>query len=295
MDLLTVLYINYHASKVLGESIRSVRAAMAACRSHLGPAADMRMVIANNSPEDDLSLLRAEDITIMQMERNLGFGRAVNRACEQIGSEYILLLNPDTSIDREYIYELLRFLQQQPGYAIAYGLLRNPDGSVQTASLRDYPDVLSAVIKLSGLWRWPRMRSLVAYNKQLTGYDQAQDVNVASGACMMVRAKAFHEIHGFDERFFLYAEDIDLSRRLREAGYGIRFLPHVAVMHIKQYSVRHDWFRPLFHFYASMVLYLAKYARGITGYLQLGLGFLFISLLFFLQLGKQALCRLLGK
>lgn len=275
-----IIYINYFSKDVLIDSIQSLY------RSIDGLDKNIDIVVCNNSPQEPISDIQElfPDIRIIENEKNLGFGRAINRVLCNMDTEYAIFLNPDTVLSENFVITLYTFLKENKDYAIAYSLIKNTDGTVQPASLRNTPRILPSVFRLLGLSKiFRNIRYLSSYNRGYEGYHTEQDVDTVSGSCMMIRKSVFDEIGGFDERYFLYGEDLDIAREVRLRGHRIRFIPSCHVIHIKNYSSRDKWFMPLFYFHYSMLLYLAKYSKGIFKYLNIVFGFFFIGFLFILK------------
>jgi GT2 family glycosyltransferase len=164
----------------------------------------------------------------------------MNRGARETQATQLLLMNPDTIVEGPIVSTLEAILRQQPEVGIVGPLVREADGSIQ-ASARRFPG-LSTVVGGRSTWltRVLPGNPLSAQNL-LTGPDvrDPKTVDWVSGACMLVRRSAFDAVGGFDEGFFLYWEDADLCRRLREAGWRTVYQPKVAVRHVTGRSSRH--------------------------------------------------------
>ncbi len=293
---IAVVYINYYSEDVLLDSLKSLkRSALYFSRHFSGKK--ITVFIANNSPSESLDQIKKEypDARITDNGRNMGFGRAINRILRNVRAGYALMLNPDTQLSENFIYCLYSFLEKNSSYGIAYSKILNPDNSVQPASLRSTPGVLGSVFRLTGLskifWKSSFFNS---YHRSHKGYDTEQDTDTCSGSCMMIRKDVYDSIGGFDERFFLYGEDLDIARAVRQSGMGIRYMPSCHIIHVKNYSSRDRWLGPLFYFYYSMFLYLAKYSRGIAGIFKVIFGFFFIIMLFAVKVIYNIFSRMTG-
>jgi GT2 family glycosyltransferase len=169
---------------------------------------------------------------LVAVSANPGFAAGVNLAARAATGRHALLLNPDSIADGDVARVLAAWLDEHPCVAVAGGLVREQDGSVQ-ASARRFPNVTTGFAgRTSWLSRvWPSnpwtTRNLV------TRADQRDPVEVdwVSGACMMVRRDAFDAVGGMDEQFFLYWEDADLCYRLKRAGWLTVYHPAVGITH----------------------------------------------------------------
>jgi len=279
---IAIVYINYYSEDVLFDSLKSLEASLAYFEQRQ-KGREAMIFIGNNSPEQNLHKIKEAwpKAIIMHNERNLGFGRAINRILRKVKSRYALFINPDTLVSENFVNCLYSFLENNSSYGMAYSKILNTDGTVQPASLRNTPEILPAFFRLSGLaGLFRNSRVFNSYHRAYQGYEKPQDVDTCSGSCNMVSREVFDSIGGFDERFFLYGEDLDLARMVRERGKLIRYMPECHIVHVKNYSSRDRWLAPLFYFYWSMFLYLVKYSRGITGFIKVFFGFFFIWFLF---------------
>jgi GT2 family glycosyltransferase len=167
--------------------------------------------------------------------RNVGFGTAVNQAARASGAPLLWLVNPDCVVTPGTFEAVRAALEADPGTAIAAPQLLNADGSVQ-ASARGDPSVMTGLFGRHTLLTrfFPRSavarRNLPARDIVASG-DESAEVDWVMGAAMLVRRTAFDAVGGFDERYFMYWEDADLCRRLRDRGWRIRYVPGAAVGH----------------------------------------------------------------
>jgi len=169
---------------------------------------------------------------------NLGFSRGVNRALSQLRNEFVMVLNPDTTLRPGTAEFLVDFLQRNPGMGLAGPRLLNPNGELQTSSYR-----LPTLIQLAGhllgvagrvppqLKRFLARTPLVGTFGQLDPHTAEREVEMVSGACFVIRRRALADAGPFDPGFFLYYEEKDLCRRLWNAGWAVGFTPRAEAVH----------------------------------------------------------------
>jgi GT2 family glycosyltransferase len=194
------------------------------------------------------------------------------------GAPYILFLNPDTVLPADALDVLVSFLEQTPAAGAVGPRMQKPDGSLDLACRRAFPTPLNALFKLTGLSRlFPRHPLIARYNLTHLRDDQLAAVDSVMGAFMLVRGTALGQTGLFDERFFMYGEDLDLAYRLKARGWQVYYNPEVTVLHIKGASSRKRSSAAIREFYRAMHVfytkhYAARYGRGISTLVRLGIG-----------------------
>lgn len=228
----------------------------------------VRVLLADNGSVDgtpEAAVERYPNVRLIDMGANLGYGTAVNRAVELLSapgsaednwmSEWVLVANPDVQWGPGSVDALLAAGERWPRAGALGPLVRDPDGSVYP-SAREQPDLVRGGMHavLGPFWK---------RNPWSTTYRQEQlepserPVGWLSGACLLVRRSAFDAIGGFDERYFMYMEDVDLGDRLSRAGWLNVYVPSSEVLHHKGHSTGHQ---PAIHVTAhhtSTYLFLA--------------------------------------
>jgi GT2 family glycosyltransferase len=224
------------------------------------------LVIDNASSDQSESAAErcGPSVRLLRHTNNLGFARAVNRGLAAGGGELVFLLNPDCRLRPGVVSRLAAELSAHPKCAIAAPQVLDVDGTVQ-GNARGDPNLLTGLFGRSSLLsRWFPQSRLARRNVQREagppGTDESTEVNWVSGACMLARRAALAEVGGFDERYFLYWEDADLCRRLRQRGYSIRHVPSVSVVHSGGVSSRaapalaiREFHRSAYTYYATHV------------------------------------------
>lgn len=202
------------------------------------PADAEILVVDNASSDGSPELVRDEHprCRLIALERNVGFGAANNQAAAVARGEHLLLINSDAWL-REGSLDVLRdALDRDPRLAIAVPQLRYPDGRLQF-SWAPETGVLGEALQMARNRFEARPfahRQVAAILRRILGGGWV------SAACILVRKTAFDEVGGFDESFFMYFEDVDLSRRLRLAGWRLRLVSEAEAFHVKGGSRRSD-------------------------------------------------------
>jgi len=217
--------------------------------------------------------------------QNVGFGSGVNRGVRCSRAPFLAIINPDCVVDHRAISRLVESLNSDVGSVAAGGLLKNTDGSEQEGGRRQIPSHVQAVARRLRLHRLPGIgRSLNFNQADLPLPARPESVESLSGAFMVVRSDAFAKVDGFDERFFLHFEDIDLCIRLRAGGGTLLFDPSARAVHIKGES---SSFVPLlvaWHKHRSYVLLCWKRKRSTASliafpFMLIGAGISFLGAL----------------
>jgi len=232
-------------------------------------------VVDNASDDDTCQVVRrtAPGVRLLRLDRNLGFGRAVNRGAAGGGAPAgdaaddgaaLLVLNPDAELRPGALAAMCAALDADPRRGAVSPRIDRPDGSLDLACRRSFPSPAVALFRLSGLSRlFPRQPRLAAYNRTDRAVDQAEAIDSGSGACLLVRRTAWDRVRGFDPAYFMYGEDLDLCWRLRAAGYTVWYAPQARVLHRKGGSSRQRVVPMLWRFHGSMWrFYRQHYARG---------------------------------
>jgi GT2 family glycosyltransferase len=266
--ILSVIIVNYQVKYFLELCLHSVEKALKGLEAEI-------IVVDNNSGDDSLAYLRPRfpGVNFQANTENTGFARANNQALAQARGEYILFLNPDTLLPEDIATHCLAFLAATPRIG---GLgVRMVDGSGQflKESRRGFPTPWVGFCRLSGLSAlFPHSRIFSTYYLGHLPADRAHPAPVLSGACLWVSRAILTEIGAFDERFFLYAEDIDLSYRIEQAGYVNFYHPAATIVHFKGESTRKD-IRYVQQFYRAMRQFRQKhFNKGLPAVFSWGIG-----------------------
>jgi GT2 family glycosyltransferase len=198
------------------------------------------IVVDNASTDGSPSMVDQEfpDAVLIRSEVNLGFGRANNLGFQSALGRYVVLLNSDAFLTAESLERSVAHMDANPQVGIGGGRLLGTDGSLQPSS-RMFPTVLNDLIVLSGLAaRFPRSKFFGRFDRTWADERESAEVDWVPGAYSIIRAEALDDVGHFDPRFFLYYEEVDLCRRMKEKGYSVWYWPDVTVVHIGGESSR---------------------------------------------------------
>ncbi len=186
------------------------------------------VVVDNNSPAHPIAsrLRRWSGVALRRWQRNRGFARAANEGCRLSRGEWVLLLNPDVTLPTDFIENLIRLTEelhtQQPRVGVVGFRLCNTDGSPQL-SAGAWPTLTGTLGGLARPRHHRKYRALTA--------DERVQVPWVTGCCFLVRQACGQQLGGFDERYFLYYEDVDFCRRAHDAGWSVWFEPALHAVH----------------------------------------------------------------
>jgi N-acetylglucosaminyl-diphospho-decaprenol L-rhamnosyltransferase len=235
-----------------------------ACVRTLRDAGVGAVVVADNASSDgSVEQLVTEDaaVRVVQTGGNLGFGAAANRGAAVAETPYVAIGNPDVIVDRDAIDALARALDADPAVGAVGPRIENPDGSWYP-SARAFPSLVDAAGHAFLHFVAPRNRFTRRYRLLDRDPAVACDVDWVSGTLLVVRRDAFEAVGGFDESYFMYVEDVDLSRRLRLAGWRIRYEPSARVVHTIGVSSERRPYRMILEHHRSLLRFSASTTRG---------------------------------
>ncbi len=224
-------------------------------------------VVDNGSTDGSIQrvMSRFPEVTIIANSVNQGFAAAVNRGLLLAREEHILILNPDTLLPPNCLVRLLRFLDANPTIGMVGPRLVRSDGTLDYACRRNFPTPLDIYLRITGLDRlFPQSRLFGHYN--LTYLDPAVscEVDCIAGAFMLVRQEAIAKVGPMDERFFMYAEDVDWACRFKRAGWRVHYCADVEVLHYKQASTKQIKRQMIREFYKAIYQCYEKYCGPAT-------------------------------
>lgn len=192
------------------------------------------VVIDNGSTDGSIELVRTRfaQVRLIVNDRNVGYGAAGNQAIASCAAPAVLLLNSDTLLEANALLELGAYLAAHPRAAVVGPRLANRDGSLQRSTY-PWPSATDTLLGESGLHLLVRRAPLLRERSWRTWrHDAARPVPWVLGAALAIRREPFEAVGGFDERFFMYGEEVDLCRRLHDAGHETHFAPVTTVVHL---------------------------------------------------------------
>jgi N-acetylglucosaminyl-diphospho-decaprenol L-rhamnosyltransferase len=187
---------------------------------------------ASNDGSSDIAA-KHQNVKLLKNATRLGFASNNNLALKQSRGRYVLLLNPDTILEKNTLPVMVDYMDKNPEIGAASCKLVNPDGSIQF-NARMFPTPTAVVLRWAGYERlFPRSKVLNRYLMSEWDHETERDVDWILGAFLLVRREVIEQVGFLDESFDpLYYEDIDWCFRIREGGWRIRYVPYVKVVHL---------------------------------------------------------------
>lgn len=261
--LISVVIVNFKVPQLIVQLLRSMRDAQLYDRSEI--------IVVDNASGDNSQLIVCQDfpeVTWIGLKSNIGFGKACNVGGRRAQGQYLLLINPDTIVSRNTLDACTDFLDSHPSAGMVGPKILNTDGTLQASCRRSFPSPSVAFYHFSGLSRlFPSSEKFGRYNLTFMDPDTSAPVDAVSGSFMFMRRELFIKLGGFDEQFFMYGEDIDLCRRVREEGSEVWYHPQTQIVHFKGKSSAKRSLRSRAAFYEAMVLFSRKYSRTHESFL----------------------------
>ena len=261
----SVVIVNWNVKELLRQCLASVQAEA----TELPPDAVEILVVDNASSDGSQAMLREEfpDVRLLANAENRGFSAACNQAIAQSSGEAILLLNPDAALMPGALTSLIDHLEHHAQVAAVGPRLLNPDGSIQS-SRRRFPSLTTAFLESTIIQSYfPHLSHLRRYYCQDITEDREQEVDWLTGACLLLRRRSWEEVGPFDQRFFLYFEELDWCLRAKKAGWRIAYLPHAEAVHHGGQSSAQDLLSLQIHFTASKCGFYRKHFGLLAGQL----------------------------
>ncbi len=223
------------------------------------------IVVDNNSTDGSLDYAEPmfPDVQFVRLSENLGFGRANNLGFDMAlehGARFVLCLNPDTLISEDTMTTMLQYMAEHPDVGLSGCKLLNADGTFQLSCRRGFPTPWASFTKVFGLQAlFPKSRWFAQYNQTFRSENETYDIDAVAGAFMFIRRETLERIHGFDEDFFMYGEDLDLCYRVIVAGWKVAYIHSTSIIHYKGESTRRSDINEVRVFYEAMVIFTRKH------------------------------------
>jgi GT2 family glycosyltransferase len=256
--ILSVIIVNYNVRYFLEQALLSVR------KASEGMAVEV-FVVDNNSVDESVRMVREKfgEVRLVANTQNVGFSAANNQAIEQARGKYILLLNPDTVVKEDTFATTIAFMERTPQAGAVGVHMIDGQGKFLPESKRGFPSPEVAFYKSFGLAAlFPKSRRFGRYHLGYLPEDETHEVDVLSGAFMLLRKSVLDEIGLLDETFFMYGEDIDLSYRVIQAGYKNYYFADTTIIHYKGESTKKGSLNYVRVFYNAMIIFAEKHFSG---------------------------------
>lgn len=265
---ISIIIVNYNVKYYIEQCLHSVFSSI----STAGLEAEV-FVVDNASTDQSVSYLHQQfpqsqypNLHIIANARNVGFSRANNQAVHLASGEYILFLNPDTFITADTLGKCYQFAQQQANIGALGVKMLSSDGTFAKESRRGLPTPWVSFCKMSGLTLlFPKSKVFARYYLSFLDKEKPANIEIISGAFMFVSNKALQQCGSFDEDFFMYGEDIDLSYRIIEGGFQNFYLP-LPILHYKGESTQKSSYRYVHVFYEAMLIFFRKHYGSLSSF-----------------------------
>ncbi len=265
---LAIVIVNYNVCDLLRACLRTVYASQGEIEFEV-------CVVDNNSNDLSLTMVREEfpKTKIIANDENVGYPTANNQGLRLLGvsaeneedrPRYCLLLNPDTEVPSNAFSFLVAYLDDNAAVAVVGPKLVTLDGNLDLACRRAFPSPEVSAYRMMGLSRlFPDSPRFARYNMTYLPEDQIAEVDSVVGAFMMVRVDAIIQVGLMDERFWMYGEDLDWAKRMKDSGWLVVYNPEVSVLHVKRASSQYSK-RAQIEFYRAMLIFYYKHYNSDT-------------------------------
>ena len=257
MDL-SVIIVNYNVKAYLDQCLRAVR------RPAVGLEVEV-FVVDNASSDGSVAHIQEHfpEVICIANQENVGFGKANNLAAAKALGEFVLYLNPDTVVGETNFHLALQRMRAQPEIGSMGCKMVDGAGQFLPESKRGLPTPWVALFRVLGLATlFPRHPLFARYYAGHLSQDTSGYVDIHCGAWMLMRSSVLAEVGGFDEAFFMYGEDIDLSYRVLQAGHQNFYLAEAPILHYKGESTKHHSWRYIKTFHEAMSIFAQKHFKG---------------------------------
>ena len=255
MPLLSIVIVSYNVRFFLEQCLQSVFRA--------GAGIPMEVFVVDNNSADGSCVMVRENfpgVILIENQENIGFSKANNQAMRKASGNYILVLNPDTVVQEDTFRKVLAFMEENPKAGALGVKMIDGKGKFLPESKRALPTPWVSFYKIFGLSAlFPRSRKFGQYHLGYLSPDETNPVDILPGAFMLLRKSVLDEVGLFDETYFMYGEDIDLSYRIRLAGYLNYYFPETAIIHYKGESTKKGSFNYVLIFYQAMIIFATRH------------------------------------
>lgn len=222
-------------------------------------------VVDNNSVDgsNEMVIDLFPEVRLIANSKNVGFSTANNQAIKKSSGEYVLLLNPDTIVPENCFTKLLAFADSKPDLGGCGVHMVDGQGNFLPESKRGLPTPEVALYKIIGLNKiFPKSKKFGKYHLGYLAEDQTSEIDVLSGAFMLMRKEALNQVGLLDETFFMYGEDIDLSYRITQGGWKNYYFADTSIIHYKGESTKKQSTNYVRVFYKAMIIFAEKHYSG---------------------------------
>lgn len=252
---LSIIIVNWNTRDLLSDCLSSI----------YEPALDIDfevLVVDNDSSDGSQAMINNQfpEVKLTANSNNPGFAIGNNQALRVCSGEYVLLLNPDTIVKSGAIEKLVKFLDDFPEAGAAGARLLNLDGSLQRSAFPK-PTVFREFWRLFHL---DGLMYIAKYPMNRWSLNQAREVDILKGACLLIRRIALNQVGLFDEEYFMYSEEFDLCTRLTQSGWHLYWIPSAEVIHFGGQSTRQVAEEMFLRLYEGKIMYFRKHQSNLA-------------------------------
>lgn len=226
---LSIIILNYKTKGLLKQCLKGIQLQNLKIDHEI-------IVVDNASKDSSVEMVRESfpEVNLIAASSNRGYAAGMNLGMKEAQGKYYLLMNPDIAVMSQAIESMYHFMTTHPEVALVGPKLINPDGTVQT-SCRQFPSIKAILARRTPLGKLPWFRKVLKDFLMLDwDHESSRAVDWMIGACLMARRQAVDQAGLMDERFFLYMEDVDWSKRFWQAGFKVYYLAEAEMVHYHQ-------------------------------------------------------------
>jgi GT2 family glycosyltransferase len=270
---LSVIIVNHNTCSLLKQSLNSLIKAANEAHHEL-------IVVDNASTDNSLKMLRTEfpQVSVIANESNLGLAKANNQAVQLATGDYILLINPDTISSKDTLDKTIDFMNTHPLTGGLSVRMITPQGLFLPESIRGLSKSWINFFKFTGLSKlFPKSRLYNRSRQDWVEEFETTEIDVLNSSFMLLRKSALNFTGLFDEKFFGFGYNIDLSYRLRQAGFKNYYFPKTYIMHFRAQNPQKFSWQYIKNFYGAMIIFAIKYLFKLPALPVKGVGQLYPS------------------
>lgn len=252
-NFVSIILVNFNGEDVLVNCLNSLEKFVPSHNSEI-------IVVDNNSQDNSINIIESNfpNIKLIKLSQNLGFGAGNNAGAKKAKGDFLFLLNTDTIVTSNFLPHLLELMSSNLDVGIIGPKLIFPDGRFQIS--------FSPEINFVGEIKAKKMHK-TSYEKNKLNFierdfQSIKIVDIVVGAAFFIRKDLFDLLGGFDERFFMYFEESDLCKRVRDVGYQVLYTPHVSIIHLRGHSVKKSADKMSLEYRRSQIYYYHKHCQS---------------------------------
>lgn len=277
---LSVIIVNWNTKDLLSQCIESIK-------THTERTSYEIIVVDNFSSDGSPEKVEKDfpEVLLIKNKKNRGFGRANNQGLAKAQGKYILFLNSDVRVEKNCLDEMFDFMEKSYDVGASSCKLTFPDGTLQH-SCRKFPSFKVFFFMLIGLrYFFPNMKIFRDYLMLDWDHSDVKEVDQIMGSFMFIRKNILNKIGSFDERYWMYFEEVDLCLRMKKAGWRVVHYPHASAVHfLSKSSEQWGEIRKINEFQSSLLKYFRKNGKFYEYYILLALSK--IKYLFFIPISR---------